>query len=282
MALIGLSGSKRKATRQFASDSLPERHKKPKIKGKKSNSRTSLRGPKGTKKERKPKKTKEFQDDLHISSRKIVTYHSGFVLHPHLSVHVKDAAGDYWPGTILKVEKGKVLIHYYGWADSFDEWMDSESQRIQVFNTVANNEEMSPDLQIQLSPIDANKSTKAIPVTPNHLVPLNVQTITPPASPKAPIGDSNPYHIGQTVFVCHNRFFAPGSILETKPSECLVSYLGWTSRTQEWVHVDDVTLLETNQVSKNTKKVLLIDVEAEEERCEESTDEYAHHFCGIR
>jgi hypothetical protein len=265
MALIGLSGSKRKATRQFASDSLPERHKKPRIKGKKTNSRTSLKDTKVIKKDRKRKKTKEFQEDLHILSRKIVTYHSDFVLHPNLSVHVKDAAGDYWPGTILKVEKGKVLIHYYGWADGFDEWLDSESKRIQVFHVDVSSNVRNQDQQPHMSPRRLEKDIEKVPVTPESTVRLSVQTITPPASPKELEENTNPYHIGQTVFVSHDKFFAPGTIVNTKPKECLVSYLGWTNITQEWVDVDDVTLLETNHVGSSSTKVFPIDVEVKEE-----------------
>jgi len=48
-------------------------------------------------------------------------------------VDVQDAARQWLEGQVREVREGKVLVHYLGWPQSWDEWLSTSSLRIQFF-----------------------------------------------------------------------------------------------------------------------------------------------------
>lgn len=37
-----------------------------------------------------------------------------------------ESTGSWYPGKILKVEDGRYYVHYDGWSDGFDEWVEAD------------------------------------------------------------------------------------------------------------------------------------------------------------
>ena len=48
---------------------------------------------------------------------------------------VKDTVGQWLEGQVIQVEGDSVFVHYIGWPERWDEWIHTESERLQVFRT---------------------------------------------------------------------------------------------------------------------------------------------------
>jgi SAM-dependent methyltransferase len=82
--------------------------------------------------------------------------------YPGRLVTVLDKQGTPWSARMLQLEKGRILIHYDDWDSIYDEWIDSDSQRIQArIGEVPENEKSTfqfPDLEdVEEKPIELYK-----------------------------------------------------------------------------------------------------------------------------
>ena len=50
-------------------------------------------------------------------------------------VDVKDTIDQWLEGQITKVKENKVFVHYNGWGSRWDEWVETKSQRLNLFRT---------------------------------------------------------------------------------------------------------------------------------------------------
>ncbi|KNC99570.1 uncharacterized protein SPPG_04959 [Spizellomyces punctatus DAOM BR117] len=118
---------------QFFASCLPSFFSQDLVKKKKKVSRKSIKG-------RKSSSANERDDDFLepvilppiINSRKLALPANCPAFHIDAIVEVRDGAKTWWPGRVVTVQSGKVCVHYDGWGDQYDEWIDCESQRIRL------------------------------------------------------------------------------------------------------------------------------------------------------
>jgi len=87
---------------------------------------------------------------FHSVTKRVVFPHPR-VLYPKIGARIDclDACDKWYPSTVVEVNRYLLKVHYDGWSESFDEWIDRDSYRIAPLHSVT-------------SPKDV-KSTKMIP-----------------------------------------------------------------------------------------------------------------------
>lgn len=134
---------------------------------------------------------------------------------------IQDTNGRWYEAQVRTVEGDRFLIHYKGWKPRFDEWFD----------------------------INVSAHT-------NRIAPLNV--MTKPGAPPDPQVVAN-LNVGQIFDCCdtQGKWFQV-KILEVGRTQCLVHYLDWGTKYDEWLDHDTwrLQLKDTfvGKAKKRTKK----------------------------
>ena len=64
---------------------------------------------------------------------------------PDRAVEIADSIGQWWPAKMIQLQSGRILCRYDGWGPEHDEWIDSDSQRLRMKETIVS----SPDADRQ-------------------------------------------------------------------------------------------------------------------------------------
>jgi hypothetical protein len=60
-----------------------------------------------------------------------------YPLKPGDQFDCQDSINKWYPASVVEVKKSQVLVHYDGWDDRWDEWMDEKSDRIAPYGSKA-------------------------------------------------------------------------------------------------------------------------------------------------
>jgi hypothetical protein len=151
--------------------------------------------------------TKKINTNRRVSSRKFLSFDSDAVFHPGLYLHIKDKSKYHFPAIVIKVEFGKILVHFLGWGVETDEWIDSNSKRIVV-----------SDSQSQHQNTEIQKESKKIPASSL---------------------------IGKEYLVSDTKlFYYTARVISTLDNKIEIEYDHWCNKSNEWLESNDDRIYE--------------------------------------
>ena len=173
--------------------------------------------------------------------KELITF--GFAL--NRKVDIRDSAGNYWPASMIQLEKGRILCRYDGWGSEFDEWIDSDSKRLlhhDLTEQVKKRGKKSKDV-MDVSNIEIVSSRKfkkeADPSHPNTGKQLYSEKSLEKRRKRNALKLRDMCTLGAHVEIFGPNGWQRAVIVKKTPFRIQVEYtFGWMNEMKEWVPIN--------------------------------------------